>query len=620
MAPPARSLGFGGFAAPNVRARVSDLRPGTRYGEQALQSGIQAQAGVIQAQDRARRDFTARLNAFTSQIMQTAAQQAQIEGAEFGIENAPTPEIKELANGDFEVQIRDSEGVLKDKLSAYGQAARKAALTQMRVDLLAKAQVKMGELTTRAIDPQTGLPTMAPIKLKAAISGLIKTMTASATEISPVLGRKIGAELSVDGHNKFLSYNAKWLGEQQKKNKAVAGVFIDGQNKAAQAAVDAGNFDQLAILRRNVSNAAVEANLDTGAKLAEFDKLLSAYKANALMQRATEAGLNDVVADIANDYQLDKPYDPQFEKLWNSMGDLEKTASLKSMIDALSQQRASEVAEEGRKDRAKNDAIDSVVTAFYRLPVDEQPRRLPIAIIKLRAFGREGVTVASALEKDATTSPVMTVQALEVAAAYGTLTRDMVVAAIDQGLAGADVGKYMDLVTTQITESPEVRVAERRLKEEYGLPEAQAIFPGEQIRQAAIDYNRARNRMIEYLSKGEDKDGKPVTLDNLNAPGGYLDRMFQSDARAAEKQAFLKKEHDILFKRLSLYKEFKTEADLRNRIETQLAKTNWFGGQSASEEEVKGFNELLKGYDALKLRGYTHDEIRSGTIGKAAAK
>tara|TARA_Y100000588_G_scaffold391795_1_gene501517 strand:+ start:81 stop:1931 length:1851 start_codon:yes stop_codon:yes gene_type:complete len=616
MAPPARSLGFGGFAAPNVRARVSDLRPGTRYGERALQSGIQAQAGVIQAQDRARRDFTARLNAFTSQIMQTAAQQAQIEGAEFGIENAPTAEIQELANGDFEFQIDDSEGVLEDRFSVYGQAARKAALTQMRVDLLAKAQVKMGELTTRAIDPQTGLPTMAPIKLKAAISGLIKTMTASATEISPVLGRKIGAELSVDGHNKFLSYNAKWLGEQQKKNKAVAGVFIDGQQKAAQAAVDAGNFDQIAILRRDVEAAAVQANLDAGAKLAEFDKLLSAYKANSLMQRATEAGLNGVIADIANDYQLDDPYDPQFEKLWNSMSDLEKTASLKSMIDALSQQRASEVAEEGRKDRAKNDAIDRVLTAFYRLPMDTQKEVLQSAVTQLRGLGAEGVKVASALEKKATTSPVPIVQTLEVAAAYGTLTRDMVVAAIDQGLAGADVGKYMDLVTTQITESPEVLVAERRLKEEYGLPEAQAIFPGEQIRQAAIDYNRARNRMIEYLSKGEDKDGKPVTLDNLNAPGGYLDRMFQSDARAAEKQAFLKKEHDILFKQFSNYKDAKTEAEFKKGIETAINETGWLGFRSASDEEVKGLNELLKGYDALKLRGYTHDEIVSGKAEK----
>ena len=621
MAPPTRRLGFGGFQAPNVQPRVADLSPGTRYGEQALASGISAQGAVIQAQDRARQDFSARLDAFTSQVMQTAAQQAQIEGEEFGIMNTPSAALKETANGDFELQIKDDKDVFGDRFSAYGRAARSAALVQMRLELLAQAQIKMSELATRAINPQTGLPEMAPIKLKSAITNLIQTISAAATEISPVLGRKIGAELSVDGQNKWIGYNSKWLSEQQQKNKATAGVFIDGQINGAEAAIVAGDLDQLPVMRRQVAVAAVGANLDAGLALANFDKKIGAQKAVVLMHRATELGLLEVFGDVVNDYTLDdRPYDNQFKALWNSMDAAEKSAAVKTMNDTLAQQSASEVAEERRGDRVESDNIDRLVVEVNSLTPSQlaaNPDILPQYLSSLRSLSKEGADIAAALEKSATASPISIVQRLEVRAATGSLTREMVLAAVEEGLSGADVGKYFDLVTTQFTKDPAVLAAEDILKTEYGLPPG-AIYtnPGNVIRQAAIDYNRARNKMLSDLARGVDDAGKEVTVNSIRE---YLDRRFASDDHIAERQRTLAAAHKRVFDGIGkAFAKQEDEALMRSTVEKIINKTGHVWGLvgGTDDKDAAALTTFLVDYKEARALGFSHEELTSGVLAK----
>jgi hypothetical protein len=183
------------------------------------------------------------------------------------------------------------------------------------------------------------------------------------------------------------------------------------------------------------------------------------------------------------------------------------------------------------------------------------------------------------------------------------------------------------LVTTQFTKDPAVLAAEDILKTAYGLPPG-AIYtnPGNVIRQAAIDYNRARNKMLSDLARGVDEAGNEVTVNSIRE---YLNRRFVSDDHIAERQRTLTAAHKRVFDGIGkAYAKQEDEALMRSTVEKIINKTGFFPGffpgilgergiiTGTDDKDAAALTQFLVDYKAARAQGFSHEELTSGQLAK----
>lgn len=150
------------------------------------------------------------LDRMANQFAEMRTQEAKIEGAEYGILNAPTAEqIQDAKKNKTDLKIPGGG------TSVYGRAVKKAALIQANdeVTMLAKKDI-LAFLTTSETDG-TGTA-----EVQSGIEEIIAGYAAVFDNESPVLAKQFRAEMGIYGYSKVSTYASDFLIKNNKKKQA----------------------------------------------------------------------------------------------------------------------------------------------------------------------------------------------------------------------------------------------------------------------------------------------------------------------------------------------------------------------------------------------------------------
>ena len=165
--------------------------------------------------------ISAKLDQMSSFFMKQSEGMAKIEGAEYGAENAPTPDqIKDAFSSGKELELHG------DKYSVYGTAARSAALTAVYDDitLAAKTQI-LSDLTDYERNEKN------PELLRDKFNTIIDGYAATFDETSPALARKFRADMGIYAYSKVSTESSAFIKNEKDQRIATyaagAELFLD---------------------------------------------------------------------------------------------------------------------------------------------------------------------------------------------------------------------------------------------------------------------------------------------------------------------------------------------------------------------------------------------------------
>jgi hypothetical protein len=167
-------------------------------------------------------------------FMKRAVQQAEIEGAEYGAENPITiQQIKESAVSGIGVTEQFDDNTV------FGRSAKKVALESLGTELALTAKTQMSDLLTSATLRDTSLEDFSN-DLKAISNEYIKI----ANNASPVLGRKLYAELGTSSAGYYSSYSKTFTAKTIDKLQTRGAIALNLELKNLPLELDASlNFE-----------------------------------------------------------------------------------------------------------------------------------------------------------------------------------------------------------------------------------------------------------------------------------------------------------------------------------------------------------------------------------------
>jgi hypothetical protein len=178
--------------------------------------------------------LTRELNKMGDFFMKRAVQQAEIEGAEYGAENPITiQQIKESAVSGIGVTEQFDDNTV------FGRSAKKVALESLGTELALTAKTQMSDLLTSATLRDTSLEDFSN-DLKAISNEYIKI----ANNASPVLGRKLYAELGTSSAGYYSSYSKTFTAKTIDKLQTRGAIALNLELKNLPLELDASlNFE-----------------------------------------------------------------------------------------------------------------------------------------------------------------------------------------------------------------------------------------------------------------------------------------------------------------------------------------------------------------------------------------
>ena len=204
--------------------------------------------------------ISSKLDQMSSFFMKQSEGMAKIEGAEFGAENAPTPEqIKAAKESGTELELPG------DKFSVYGTAARSAALTAVYDDItLAAKKSILTDLTD--YEKQNLDPAMLQDRFNTLIDGYAATFD----NTSPALARKFRADMGLYAYGKVSTESSAYIKRERDERIATyaasAELFLDSTNGGLRALI-LGSVNESVT---NVDTGDVEETRTSGEVLAEL--------------------------------------------------------------------------------------------------------------------------------------------------------------------------------------------------------------------------------------------------------------------------------------------------------------------------------------------------------------
>jgi hypothetical protein len=178
--------------------------------------------------------LTRELNKMGDFFMKRAVRQAEIEGAEYGAENPITiQQIKESAVSGIGVTEQFDDNTV------FGRSAKKVALESLGTELALTAKTQMSDLLTSATLRDTSLEDFSN-DLKAISNEYIKI----ANNASPVLGRKLYAELGTSSAGYYSSYSKTFTAKTIDKLQTRGAIALNLELKNLPLELDASlNFE-----------------------------------------------------------------------------------------------------------------------------------------------------------------------------------------------------------------------------------------------------------------------------------------------------------------------------------------------------------------------------------------
>ena len=139
-----------------------------------------------------------------------ARMEAEIEGAEYGAQNAPTAEqLRDAFQSGEELELPGGTGTI------YDRAARKAALDITQTEVEFEARKRINEILTNAELNGTN-----PATILDDIDAVTHGFAATFDETSPGVSRKLRAGLSIWANGKMATYENSYIAEQKTRSQS----------------------------------------------------------------------------------------------------------------------------------------------------------------------------------------------------------------------------------------------------------------------------------------------------------------------------------------------------------------------------------------------------------------
>jgi hypothetical protein len=190
-----------------------------RYEEVGVRVGQPTPAATIAAEARAKAAGTLAdgLNRLSNFAFEEANKQAKVEGLEFGVLNAPTPDQMRQA-----MATGQPVPMVGDTYSTFGRSAREGALYAMQTNIEVEARDKIAELHVTAQKNDMD-PTAYQKELQNIIGGYGEAMG----QVSPQTAYAVRAKLSSMASTQFVNYSDAHLKRQTEKQKIMVQTGVD---------------------------------------------------------------------------------------------------------------------------------------------------------------------------------------------------------------------------------------------------------------------------------------------------------------------------------------------------------------------------------------------------------
>lgn len=309
-------------------------------------------AATGQAQARVAQTIASSLDRMSSFAFREAEVQAQIEGAEYGAGNAPTPQ--QLI--DAQTPEEREELMPGGKGTVYDRAARKAALSAVSSDLEVSARNQISALRLAAAESE-----MPTAKLQQQIDSVINGYSGAMYDISPAYARPLRAGISTVGNSALVAHSNKIAEIRAKEDKVKAIRSIDTIISGVGDFVAIGEVpggvsinEVLTVERNKIFHAAADSLDPTLAKqmLDKFDDAVdkafvgevrdwvvespNAHRLELMMGKVEDPRIKSIVGNMTSE-QMREAVDASFEVTSRELG-LE--ASLDSKLARVRQEKS----------------------------------------------------------------------------------------------------------------------------------------------------------------------------------------------------------------------------------------------------------------------------------------
>jgi hypothetical protein len=199
---------------------------GVRVGQPTL-----ASTAAAEARSKAAGTLADGLNRLSNFAFDEANKQAKVEGLEFGVANAPTPDQMKAA-----MDAGQPVPMVGDTYSTFGRSAREGALYAMQTNVEIEARNKIADLHAEARQKE-----MEPAAYQKAMQDIIDGYGSAMGQVSPQTAYAVRAKLSSIASTQFVAHSDWYLQKQQARQKIVVQGGIDGLIKGVDVAIAAGD-------------------------------------------------------------------------------------------------------------------------------------------------------------------------------------------------------------------------------------------------------------------------------------------------------------------------------------------------------------------------------------------
>jgi len=197
----------------------------------------QQTAAPAQAIQRGMAQLSSSMDRMSQFFAQQANIEAQIEGAEYGAQNAPTAEqLRDAFQSGEELELPGGTGTVFDR------AARKAALDITQTDIEFEARKRINEILADAERNGTN-----PATILDDIDAVTHGFAATFDETSPGVSRKLRAGLSIWANGKMATYENGFIADQKVRSQSnfISNTLsmLEGFDTIIATGIPTGNLD-----------------------------------------------------------------------------------------------------------------------------------------------------------------------------------------------------------------------------------------------------------------------------------------------------------------------------------------------------------------------------------------
>jgi hypothetical protein len=246
------------------------------------------------------------MNQMTSFFMQSAQEQAVVEGEKYGAENAPS--LEQIATAR---KLNEPLKPVAEQFTYFGRAATETSNRILAKNISADADMALDKLSARISSGEIPIN-----QITSQTNALIQGYSTVLKDINPALGRSVEADLALSGNRMFLAASkaaaADALAEQQKKAAetvektlpaSIAQIFKTGPIKLAEG-LDLSVEAQLEIAKskalNTINSLPPKARKEMTNKL---DGFIAKAAGNSIEEAVVTAQTSDELNKVAKDIQ-----------------------------------------------------------------------------------------------------------------------------------------------------------------------------------------------------------------------------------------------------------------------------------------------------------------------------